>query len=96
MQKCICVEMRLGSEEMKRQRLRERKKRRWGCSCSRVDEPAPPIVMGVEGQGEGRVALFIKNSNSARRRPLCELSSFYGPETWADFACPWKKSQHWL
>ena len=60
MQKCICVEMRLGSEEMKRQRLREMKKRRWGCSCSRVDEPAPPIVMGVEGAGGGEGGFVYK------------------------------------
>ena len=80
MQKCICVEMRLGSEEMKRQRLREMKKRRWGCSFSRVDEPAPPIVMGVEGgMGEGRVALVIKNSNC--RAMACRAQQHAGKGT---------------
>jgi hypothetical protein len=71
---CICVEMRLSSEEMKKQRLRGHEEA--------VDELAPPIVMGGMGGGG---ALFMKNSNCSRPKPHRGSAPFSGIFIWAVF-----------
>jgi hypothetical protein len=69
---CICVEMRLSSEEMKKQVEGPEEA---------VDELAPPIVMG----GRGRGALFMKIGNCSRPKPHRGSAPFYGFLSWTVF-----------